>query len=323
MDDRFLHEQRREPDPEFARGLRARLRAIEEDEAPRRSWTPWLAAAAVLALVAGLFAFPAVRLQAQAVLDLFRVRDFAVVQVDPARLEQLKQRHFDPASMLTGARRTLESGPAQPYTSLAAATAAAGFQPAQPAVLPRGLAPDTVWVHRGGHASAQLDTRPLREMMDAFDVRDLALPPGLDGQTVEIELPTVMAQTFRGSGRTKVGLVQGASPEVSLPRGVDLARLGEIGLRLAGVDRDEAHRLAGAIDWRTTLVVPVMASATSFQQVEVRGEKGLYVETTRTETPGGAGGPGRAVLWTRAGRVYALAGNLERVPLLQMAESVR
>ena len=85
-----------------------------------------------------------------------------------------------------------------------------------------------------------------------------------------------------------------------------------------------AHRLAGSIDWRSTVVLPVLASATSFQQVDVRGERGLYVETSNAgEHSGGKDGPGAAVLWTREGRVYALAGNLDRMSMLQMAESVR
>jgi hypothetical protein len=327
MDDRFLQDQRRDPDPAFARGLRARLRRIEDEEPPHRAPAPLplLAAAAALVAVAALIAFPGLRLRAQAMLDLFRVRDFAVVQVDEARAEQLRARHVDPGKLLIGdTRQVLEGGPAQVFTSLDAAASAAGFTPEHPELLPRGLVADTVFVHHGGRASAQVDTRALRELMDTFDVRDLQLPAGLDGQSVEIEMPTIMAQSFRGSGRLRAALMQCASPEVSLPKGVDLARLGEIGLRLVGLGRDEAHRLAGTIDWRSTLVVPVLASATSFRQVEVRGDRGLYVETSRTDTPEGSReGPGAAVLWTRAGRVYVLGGNLDRVSMLQMAESVR
>ncbi len=325
-DDRFLEELRRDPDPAFARDLRARLRDIEQDEPLRRAprTLPVLAAAAGVAVVAVLFVSPGLRLRAQALLDLFRVREFAVVQVDEARLQMLRERKFDVGSMLVGAGRPADEAPPRPYTSLAAATAAAGFAAERPEVLPLGLAPDTVWVHGEVRKHATIDTRPLRELMDAFDVRDLQIPAGVDGGTVDIDVPAMVAQTFRSGGRSRAMLVQGASPEVSLPKGVDLARLGEIGLRIAGVGRDEARRLAGAIDWRSTLVVPVIASATTFQQVTVQGQRGLFVETSRTERPdGGSGGPGSAVLWTRNGRVYALVGNFYRVPMLQMAESVR
>jgi hypothetical protein len=327
MDDRFLQDQRRDPDPAFASRLRARLRAIEADERPRTAprTSALLAAAAVLVAVVALFVSPGLRLRAQAMLDLFRVREFAIVQVDEQRLQQLKDRNFDPGKLFIGDHHEIEHAPPQFFTSVGAASAAAGFTPAQPATLPRGMALDTVVVHEGGRASGRVDTQALRGLMDAFDVRDLSLPAGLD-QPFSVEMPTMLAQQFHdGSRSNHVVLLQGASPEVTLPHGVDMARLGEIGLRLIGLQRDEAHRMAGSIDWRSTLVVPVFASATSFQQVTVNGDKGVYVEM------GGSGGMprdhhegrGAALLWTHAGRVYGLMGSLNRFELMEMAESVR
>lgn len=327
MDDRFLQDQRRDPDPAFARGLRSRLRQVEADEPPRRApvSAPLLAAAVALMAVVALVVSPGLRLQAEALLDLFRVREFAVVQIDETRAEQLRARKFDPGSLLLGdSRHALEGGPAQTFTSLGPAIVAAGFTPQTPEVLPRGLALDTIYVHRGGHARSQVDTQALRQLMDAFDVRELKIPAGLEGGTVEVSVPTMLAQSFRSPHSAHAALVQGASPEVSLPKGVDIAALGEIGLRLVGLERSEAHRLAASIDWRSTLVVPVLASATSFRQVDVRGARGLYVETRQGDAAQGARAEsGAAVLWTRDGRVYALAGNLDHISLMQMAESVR
>src|SRR5436309_8957931 len=104
MDDRFLTESRRDPEPGFARTLRARLSTIEAAGEAARSarWRPAVAAAAALAAVAALFTLPAVRATAQQVLDMFRVRDFAVIEVDERRAEQLKSRSFDPQTLLGG-----------------------------------------------------------------------------------------------------------------------------------------------------------------------------------------------------------------------------
>ncbi len=327
MDDRFLSEQRRDPDPAFASKLRTKLRAIEQDETPRRAWhaLPMLAAAAGLVLLVGLFAFPSWRVQAQAMLDLFRVRDFAIVQVNEARLRDLHDRKFDPSTLFVadGAHAN-EHAPTQVFTSLDAAAAAAGFTPAKPELLPRGLAPDTVVVQPGSSGSARVDTRALRELMDTFDVRDLTVPAELEGHAFTVDMPTMVGQRFRSGGSARAMLMQCASPEVTLPKGVDMARLGEIGLRLIGVSRDEAHRLAGTIDWRSTLVVPVLASATSFQPVTVNGERGVIVETKGAAAAGGSEKDhGSVVLWSHAGRVYGLASNLDRVQLMEMAESVR
>ena len=85
MNDEFLKHVRREPRPEFARDLRERLRRQEPGDAPSarapfvaRLAPAWSAALAAV-VVAALFAIPAVRVSAQAFLDLFRVRNFAAV----------------------------------------------------------------------------------------------------------------------------------------------------------------------------------------------------------------------------------------------------
>jgi len=327
MDDRFLHDARREPRPEFARELRGRLRELEAATPPRRSWlAPALSAAAAALLVASLFLFPSLRASAQAMLDLFRVREFTVVQVDADFVQRLRDRHVDPQTLMGDQVTRLETpGPDRIFTAVEPAAAAAGFAPQRATILPRGLALDTVRVHGEERTRVVIDTRPLRQLMDAFDIHDLTVPAGVEGRDAEVRLPTVLIQHFRGRGTAEAALVEAASPEVSLPAGVDLQRFGEIGLRLLGIEADEAHRLARSIDWGSTLVVPVVAKATSFQQVTVNGARGIYLETTG-EGPHEGGrehGPGGAVLWTRDGRVHALVGALDRVAMLQMAESVR
>jgi hypothetical protein len=327
LDDRFLHEQRREPRPDFTRSLRSRLRAADPDGAARPAFRlhPAFSGALAVAALALAFTFPAVRATAQQALDLFRVREFAVVHVDENRMEQLKARNFDPEALFGGSVEQLQDpGPARRFADLAAAEHAAGFDVQSPSYLARTLSPDTVVVQGEGRVRVTLATQPLRDMMDLMEVRDLDLPAGLDGQRLEARIPAFVVQRFTGTGKRRAALVQSESPEISLPPGVDLARLGEIGLRVLGVEKAEAHRLAGVIDWHTTLLVPVVASATRFQQVSVNGARGMMLETTSTATPDGSDrGPGKVLMWTRDGRVYALLGNVDEVEMVQMAESVR
>lgn len=326
MDDRFLDEQRREPRPEFARSLRARLGTTEpDDERPLFRLHPALAGALAVAALAVAFAFPAVRATAQQVLDLFRVREFAVVRVDETSMERLKEHRFDPEHLLGGAVETLqEPGPPRYFTDVAAAEHATGFDVRTPAFVPGSLAADSVMVSGEARVRATVATKPLREAMDLLGITDLDVPAALDGQVVEARVPAAVVQTFRSSGKRRAALVQAESPEVSLPPGADMKRLGEIALRMMGVGRDEAHRLAGVIDWNNTLLIPVLPSATRFQQVSVNGARGVMLQTTRTATPDGADrGPGNALLWSRDGRVFALLGNVSEVDMVQMAESVR
>jgi hypothetical protein len=321
-DDKFLEEFRRDPPAGFARRLRERLR--EQEEAPARRWQPLLAAAALIAVVAGLFAFPAVRAGAQSLLDLFRVRSFVAVSFDGTRMDKLKALDRDHAMMIFDHKDVLqEPGPPVVQSSLAAASGPAGFSVAAPAYLPAGLALDTVAVSREGRARLSVSASRLRDLLAALDLRDVEVPAGLDGQQIAVHTLPVVIQSYR-SDRHHLSLVQARSPEISLPTGVDLPRLGEIGLRILGLDAGEARRIAASVDWRSTLLVPVPTNASSFRSVTVRGNPGLLITTTK---PDGAGGDrrraGTVVLWTEGDRVFALQGTLTPEDVMQVAESVR
>jgi hypothetical protein len=323
MDDRFLHEHRRGPAPGFARRLREKLR--EQEETSRVGmWRPLVFAAAAAAVVATLFAFPAVRAGAQSMLDLFRVRNFVAVPFDSNRFEKLKAMDNDNA-MLVFDRHEVIQEPGRPVvqSSVAAASALVGFTVETPSYLPRGLAADTIAVSGEGRARFGVSTSRLRELLATLDLRDVEVPAGLDGQDIDVHLNRVVSQRFR-SERNRISLIQARSPEVSLPAGVDLSRLGEVGLRVLGLDAGEARRIASTVDWRSTLLVPVPANASSFRSVTVQGNPGLLVEKVQKRTDGsGTRSAGCVVMWTDGDRVFALEGSIGDVELLQVAESVR
>jgi len=226
MDDRMLHEYRREPDPRFANDLRERLRGQEASRrlAARRTGriVAGLAAAAAVTVV---FAVPSVRVSAQALLD-------------------------------------------------------------------------------------------------QLDLKDVKVPAGLDGQWVELRKPPVVVQRFRSERRRAI-LLQARSPEVVLPAGWNLEQLGEIGLRILGLDAGEAKRIAKATDWRSTLLVPLPMDATSFRQVTVRGQSGLLITTKGEKAADGKHHrEGTILMWSEGDRIFCLQGNFGSQELIQMAESV-
>jgi hypothetical protein len=325
--DDFLREHAREPRPEFARDLRDRLRDLEPAPRARRAaaWRPALAGAFALALVVSAFAFPAVRASGQAFLDLFRVRNFAAVPVDFKRVKQLDEGHFDMKTFMADRVDTLEA-PGQPvfFTTPAAAGAAAGLDVAAPSFLPRGLVRDTIVVERPGSARVTLDGARLKTLLDAFDVKGVTVPANLDGAKLTVRTTPIVMLHYASPSGARANLVQARSPEVSLPPGVDLAQLGEIGLRILGLEAPEAHRFAQQIDWHSTLLVPVPTDAGEFREVTVNGQRGLLI--TSSEAEGGGArrhGPRNMVLWADGQKVYGLMGSLGREELVQMANSVR
>lgn len=92
-----------------------------------------------------------------------------------------------------------------------------------------------------------------------------------------MRVPPVVRTIYRNSD-SRIELMQARSPEVSFPRELDLPVLAEIGLRILGLDREEAYRLAWSVDWRSTLLVPVPVNAAAYREVDVAGQQGLLIE---------------------------------------------
>jgi hypothetical protein len=329
MDDKFLHDARREPDPEFARRLQERLKT-QSASLPvwRPVWSgfklvPVASALAVGIVVVLLFMIPSVRASAQAFLDLFRVRNFAAVPVNEARIAQLEGGSIDMKGLIGDHIETLKE-PGKPvlYPDPAAAGGAAGFVARVPGFLPSGFAIDTIAVRGEGRARLTVATAKLREILTSLGINDVTVPNGLDGAKADLRMPAAVLIQYRNE-RREVVLIQAHSPEVTLPQGLDLAQLGEIGLRIAGLNAGDARRFAQSIDWHSTLLVPVPTNVGSFREVSVRGNKALLITTT-----GESGArerrhrAGTLLMWAEGDMVYALHGTLDDLNLMQMANSM-
>lgn len=330
MDDRFLHDQRREPSPGYGRALRERLRGLEEAPEPRGfRLHPALVTAFAAGLVAVAFMFPAVRVAAQNALDLFRVRSFAAVEFDEARMEQLKQLHDqagdDPAMLVFEKQEVLQDpGPSVDYPSADLAASAAGLPGLRrPTSLPSGLKFEKAVATGPGAARLTVRTERLRQVLEALSIRDVQVPQGLDGQSITVHMPASVTQRFV-NGKLRLTVLEAMSPEVTLPPGADLRQLGELGLRVLGLDAEEARRMAASIDWRSTLLVPVPTTAASFRQVDVNGHKGLFIRAN-PERAGEGGKRDRTamVMWTEGDRVLAVQGNVSGEDVLEVAQSLR
>ena len=324
MDDRFMHELRRDPDSGFGRGLHEKLRNQETPRVARALRpVPALALGLVAAVVFALIAFPSVRVSAQQMLDLFRVRKFAAVQFDESRIEKLRSlEHGDGMLIFDHQEELQKPGPTRAFSTVEEAAAAAGYAAARPTWLPDGLVPDSASVDGEGAARLTVSEAKLRALLDALELRDVSVPGGIDGQVIEVRKPRVLAQRFTKDRRHAV-LVQAPSPEVSVPAGLDVERLAEIGLRVLGLDAGEARRVAQATDWRSTLIVPLPLNASTFRQVTIHGQPGLLVTSTEKSSDGDHRREGSMALWTENDRVFAVMGNLDPDDALRMAESVR
>jgi hypothetical protein len=156
----------------------------------------------------------------------------------------------------------------------------------------------------------------VRLIQEALGKSEIPMPAGLEGARVDVEIPKVFTAIYP-SERGSLLLIQAPSPDIAIPARLDMVELGAFALRLAGMPESEAVRLAGAIDWASTLVVPVPMQYATYTEVSVAGTDGLIIGE-RSENAV----PELLLLFERDGLVYGVQGRVPAEDLISIAESL-
>jgi hypothetical protein len=334
MNDARLHALREEPKPEFAARLQARLRELDRHAAPgpARGW-PVLRIAASVAVVgatAALLAMPSVRAAAESLLARFRMVHFVAVEVDESRVAQLRSSEIDLPHLIGERVQVLqEPGPPVAAASPEEAGTAAGFQVRIPAWLPPEVTLRATSYRGAGRVQVVADTARLQQLLDFLGIDDVAVPAGLDGKTATIDVPAMVRMTYANDRGAEAHFLQARAPEVLLPEGVEVEALAEIGLRILGFSPAEAKRFAQAIDWRSTMLLPIPSGNARFKRVDINGNPGLLIGRTipaTAATPTASPAPAREVqmlIWSADGMVFGIRGNFRDESVLRMAYSAQ
>ncbi len=345
LSDDFLSHFREEPSPELVSRVEIRLRQVDAEAHEARSrrrfprLLPALATAGLVAAVALAFTLEPVRAAAREFLDLFRVKRFAAVPVDSERLNHLREAELD-LRRLVGDQIEELVPPEEPETvaSVEVGALTAGISAQQPTRLPKGMTLAKVQIVRPGSFRVRIDVDRLEALADLADAEEIEIPYSWNGATIEVETPPALAMLYLRESEVAsddprvaangVALLQARNPAIEIPEDVDLATLGRLGLRLAGMNATEAASFARSIDWRSTVLVPVPLLGGSFREVEVMGRKGLLVTYEERLPPAADGSPRRSrlrslLLWSSEDKVFALTGRGNGIALLEMAESIR
>jgi hypothetical protein len=281
-----------------------------------RRWRPLTAGVAALACLAILFSFTPVRQAAADFLGLFRVRKFAVIPIDPAQAERLEALARQAESVLGEPTVVRPEGVAQPVASTEEASALAGFAVRAPASLPQGASLSEFEVQLGPAMHYEVERAVLQALLEAVGIQGAPLPEA-ETLTFDLDLPYAASQEY-SLGRGALTLTQMPSPEVALPEGIDPVALGELAFQFLGMPRDDASRLARAIDWSTTLVIPLPTDLGVTREVTVDGATGLLLQGQNTAQGHSL------VAWERDGVLYMLKGNnVDLKLLLDFADSLR
>jgi hypothetical protein len=302
--------------------------------APGRRWRPlWIGAVAATILLCSL-AFPFGRGLAQRFLGTLRLEKVQPVRLDFSALdgnrplqEMLRQMISDKVVV------TADEKP-QPASTAADASQLAGFS--AHVLGARTDAPK--FVVGGQHAfHMTIDRTRLQDIFDQAGRADLLLPATLDGANVSVNVPRSIMVEYgdcpeaHPAGGTQpaptqphsaawancLALQEVPSPLVNMPSDLNLQQLAEIGFQLTGMSATQARDLGQTIDWKSTLVLPIPRSASSYSQVTVNGVQGTLIQGS------GRRGPDYVLVWVKNGMIYGLVGHGDSSNAVALANSLK
>lgn len=318
-----------------------------------RSRRPVAGGAVAAAVLLVLLMVPGTRAAAGSLLQVFRAQNVVYVSVSPNRAQQIQNLNVDANALFISKPEPVGAQPSiQQYTSARAAAGAAKFTPGELTLFPTAPTATTYSVMEASAYTFQVNVKSLRSILALLDVTDVQIPDALGAKPITISLPTAVETVYIGDGYTAT-LIQGTSPTVDVPAGVNLTQLGKAVLEVYGMSPDQAGALSQQIDWRSTLVFPFPTGTSQIQQVSVAGTQGVFFDagtgcegrsitdigstcasqSANGQSPNGTGGttgqrPTRsfAVYWQKGDRFYVLqvqGTGFGETAVLQMADSVR
>jgi hypothetical protein len=118
------------------------------------------------------------------------------------------------------------------------------------------------------------------------------------------------------NGGSCVEFLQGPAPVVSVPPNLNMSALAEAGLQFTGMSAAEAHAFCQAVDWSSTLVIPIPRSGSSYRTVPVDGVNGTLIEIPEIDSSQNR----FALVWVKNGMLYSLRARGNASEVLSAAE---
>jgi hypothetical protein len=326
-------------DDTLTRGATAQRGKLALVSGPRRR--PAFAAAVAAALLAALLV-PSVRAAADQLLQIFRAHSVVYISVSPNRVRQIEQLQGGQNALFLSQPTEVGAPPQiQQVSSLQQAQSLIGFAPEAPTVLPGGVQSTALEVRGQSEYRVQVNVQTVRQVLAVLGVTDVQIPDALGAEPITATLPPVVHLQYVGPNYT-LNLIEGTTPTVNLPAGVDLTQLGKAALEVYGMSPQQADALSQHIDWASTLVFPFPTGTSQLQQVDINGATGILLDAQGSgvlrhsssqqagSTPAATGAQATgqwqgAVYWQRGGHFYILTGegSIGNSALLSAASSMR
>jgi hypothetical protein len=309
-------------------------------EPSKKRWRPFLAGLIVVVLAIGFLSLPAGRSLAGQFLGSLRMQKVQAVNVDLSAFTDPNANpalHQMVAQMISDKVVVTVNEQDRPATDAAAAAQLAGF----PVQVLSGRKDSPTLVVTGQHAmNLTVDRARLQAIFSEAGHADLAVPQSLEGAAVSVQIPrsvqmqygtcpqpanatNALASNLTGPSPSStqfsdcVRLRQGPGPTVNVPPGLEVEKLAEIGLEVAGMNSSQAHDFLQTVDWKSTLNMTVPRMLRSYQAVKLNGAQGTLL------TMAGRRGPGYTLIWARNGMVYSLVGFGDSSQAVELADSLK
>jgi hypothetical protein len=291
----------------------------------------WAASLAVF-LIGFSLLFPAARSFAQRLLATLRVEKVQTVNLDFSSLDSPGTRRLHDAlqHILSEKVVVTTDEPGSDEPSQAAAARSAGFP-----VRVLSARTDSPSFHlSGAHAfSLSLDRDRLQDLIDQTGRTELVLPGSLDGATVSVRIPRAVRINYGSCVSEQrsdnpspspapppadpcVSVIEVPSPTVNVPSDLDLQKIAEVALQLAGMDAVQARQFCQSVDWKSTLVLPVPPSVQSYETVYIKGVRGTLLRFPRRERAA------YILIWVDGGIIYGLGGQGNPNSAVELAGSL-
>ena len=283
-------------------------------------WIKGLAAAASVALIAVLLTVSGV---AETILTIFEPKQVVAVPITTTDITSA-------AAGLTAYGTLTWSSPPHPYDVPDIATAAkvTGMKVLVPSQLPSGVSVATARYGVMDKTTATFTFSAEKTQAAATRLNRTAppMPANIDGSKLFITggpavvqyfddgtAPTASNGTDPFASLPKLVVVQGKGPLVQSD-GVTVEQLQQYLLAQPGITPQLAAQIRAIKDPSSTLPIPIPVDLATSKNVTVQGVTGVFV--------GDSTGLGSAVIWSKDGVVYGVAGTLSESQILAVANSL-
>jgi len=304
--------------------------------APR--WRFAWAASLAAVIVASSLAFPSARSFAQRLLATLRVEKVQTVALDFASMDSSSNRKLQQGlgQMISDNVVVTTDEKEMDASSQDAASKLTGF----PVKMLSSRQDSPSFRVSGAHAfHMTVDRVRLQEVLDEAGRTDLILPANLDGAQVSVQVPRSVEVSYGNCSANRksrhqepaadstdvnppsapndcLALIQAPSPTINMPAELNLQQLAETALQLAGMTPVQARKFCQTIDWKSTLVLPIPGSVTSYEPVSINGIQGTLMRLASKNRPS------YALVWVDDGVIYGLVGWGDPNMAVQLASSL-